>query len=234
MLRTLRLLAVLAPVALAGMADRASAAGCIYFSYLKGCTQANCTCPDGSYKWDREQFAIRCDDGVVDEDEDLGSCWATPALNTWNSYVSANWTASCGASWSGSLDLCASSPAPNECRLPDNSKLSCVGDPVDLATGSLEHTATDLDLAKGLAFRRHYASDTPASVATRLGKNWRHGFEWSLQFEIAQAAAGSDPLVETIIVRSGPTPTQRMARTASSGPADRSPARGSSPGPGSP
>jgi hypothetical protein len=61
-----------------------------------------------------------------------------------------------------------------------------VGDPIDLATGALKQTATDLDLGGGLRFTRHYSSGFEAAnraLETAMGAKWRHGLQWSLSRE---------------------------------------------------
>ncbi|CAG1004265.1 partial Protein RhsC, partial [Myxococcaceae bacterium] len=70
---------------------------------------------------------------------------------------------------------------------PSQSKGHCVGDPVDLTTGQLMQTITDLRVGPGLVFTRHYASHLERAGAARtrsgpMGFNWIHGFQWELEF----------------------------------------------------
>jgi len=59
-------------------------------------------------------------------------------------------------------------------------KSTKLGDPVDITTGSLAQTATDLDLSHGLRFERHYSSANAAQILT-MGRGWEHSLQWSLQ-----------------------------------------------------
>ena len=92
----------------------------------------------------------------------------------------------CENPWSGVFYSCDTLPEPNDCRDPRNGKDTLLGDPVDLATGELEQSAVDVDLGRGLAFRRHYASDR--SATTTMGKGWQHNLDWKLDYQ----AEGSD------------------------------------------
>jgi YD repeat-containing protein len=62
-----------------------------------------------------------------------------------------------------------------------------VGDPVDLSSGALELTPTDVDLGRGLRFTRHYAS--PRTLVGPMGRGWRHGLEWGLQRKTVSSLA---------------------------------------------
>ncbi|MCC6642210.1 MAG: RHS repeat protein, partial [Deltaproteobacteria bacterium] len=91
-------------------------------------------------------------------------------------------------------DECDPGPEPPGCRGPANNVGSCIGDPVDVTTGNLEQMATDLDLGRGLAFTRHYASDEGSTTPSPLGPHWRSSLDWRLVYD------APDTTVETALV----------------------------------
>ena len=102
----------------------------------------------------------------------------------------------CENPWSGVFIGCNLAPEPNSCQNPINNKANMIGDPVDLTTGALEQSATDIDLGHGLAFKRHFASNR--GVTTAMGKDWRHSLDWQLVYKIVDATGQYQ---EIVIVR---------------------------------
>ncbi|HME72608.1 MAG TPA: RHS repeat-associated core domain-containing protein [Myxococcota bacterium] len=73
----------------------------------------------------------------------------------------------------------------NGSSLPDTAAQdpSCqVGDPVNVATGLLSITPTDLNLGHGLRFARHFsAAAFQAGGSVPIGLGWEHSLQWNLQ-----------------------------------------------------
>ena len=82
------------------------------------------------------------------------------------------------------VTTCVSEELPNQCKGGQASGAAPqdpageVGDPVDLTSGILKLTPTDVDLGGGLRFARHYASSKTATGA--MGRGWLHSLEWGL------------------------------------------------------
>jgi hypothetical protein len=130
------------------------------------------------------QVAIRCSDGEVPVGlipaEQFKLCsggWEQPVncSNPPSPFEGQGAVAvTCGAK-------CDPKPAPSAlaCLDPNaaESPRAKVGDPVDLATGFVGYSATDVDLGRGLAFTRLYSSGLlnhhDQSVETAMGVGWR-------------------------------------------------------------
>lgn len=145
---------------------------------------------------------IRCKDGVANPGPvTMGGaggdmCCQTDEHDAWRSSLALGPCAPVAAVY----DECDPGPEPPDCRGPTNNAGSCIGDPVDVTTGNLEQMATDLDLGRGLAFTRHYASDEGSTIASPLGPHWRSGLDWRLVYDTPQQAGLPDPDVETALV----------------------------------
>jgi YD repeat-containing protein len=108
----------------------------------------------------------------------------------------------CENPWSDMYVDCDAGPEPKSPREPVNSCSNTAGDPVDLTTGTLEQSATDVDLGRGLAFTRHYASNRPGT--TPIGKGWKHELDWRLRYQLTTQT----PVAEVVVVdRPLATPT---------------------------
>ena len=139
---------------------------------------------------------VRCKDGVAKPGPvELGGaggdmCCQTDEHNAWSNALTPEQCAPVAAVY----DECDPGPEPPGCGGPTNNVGSCIGDPVDVTTGNLEQMATDLDLGRGLAFTRHYASDEGSTTASPLGPHWRSSLDWRLVYD------APDPTVETALV----------------------------------
>lgn len=74
-------------------------------------------------------------------------------------------------------------------RHPTRDSAKEAGDPVDLTTGALKLTVTDLDLGGGLRFTRHYSSAFDVqnlALETSMGAKWRHSLQWAVSREVGQ------------------------------------------------
>jgi RHS repeat-associated protein len=198
-----RRIAAVAAAILVAIAPHAAVAsiGCIYVYYPQSpqgpCGENGCGvgCAQGAYTYTYNYERYDCDTG-----EETASCvdggnghteWHNANLPN----APANRPAQCNNPWSAVFIDCAAAPEPKQCTLPINNGWSTVGDPVDLATGGLEQTPTDLDLGRGLAFRRHYASDQ--NTTTAMGKGWQHSLDWKLHYRLSRS---SDPFLELVMV----------------------------------
>jgi RHS repeat-associated protein len=80
------------------------------------------------------------------------------------------------------VNACHAKPEPEpEAGCSEQADLdpaACIGDPIDITTGHLEQSQTDLDLGHGLRFTRHYSSNK--TQLGPLGRAWEHGLQWSL------------------------------------------------------
>jgi RHS repeat-associated protein len=134
---------------------------------------ADCGSTNPSY--DYPQWAISCADGTHH------SCSETALI--WQMVNGSSWPLPQCSAWNGVLNLCDTKPEDENCE-PSNAACNHVADPVDLTTGALKQTVTDVDGGGGLVFKRHYASNAKLPVAPAvqaMGLRWKHSFEWSLQ-----------------------------------------------------
>jgi hypothetical protein len=158
----------------------------------------------GGPEWNNLEWrmvAVRCEDGVANPGAPPGGAGGNPCCQTsehsqWRNEFSGD---ACQP-FAAVYDECDPNPEPPTCWGPTNNLGSCIGDPVDVTTGNLEQSATDLDLGQGLAFSRHYSGDQEAIGSPPLGPSWRHSLDWRLVFSEAQQTGISDPDVQTALV----------------------------------
>lgn len=154
-----------------------------------------CWCAFGQYCHTPSWVRLDCATG-----EPTSSCSSTAENEAYADWVAANvpqGSELCDNAWSGVFIGCNKAPEPKTCDAnPVGHAINEIGDPVDLTTGALEQSATDIDLGHGLAFKRHYA--TSRGVTTAMGKDWRHSLDWQLVYKLVDA---SGYYQEIVIVR---------------------------------
>jgi hypothetical protein len=178
--------------------EASASIGCIWVYFpqppLGPCGENGCGvgCGEGDYTYLYNYKRYDCDTG---EDVDLAHLQCLDGGHGRTEWHNANLPianppAQCNNPWSAIFIDCGTPPEPKQCRVPLNDARSAVGDPIDLTTGGLEQTPTDLDLGRGLAFRRHYASDQDAT--TSMGVGWQHSLDWRLRYKRpSQSAPGA-------------------------------------------
>jgi hypothetical protein len=116
--------------------------------YIAGSIQSSVTpqCPGGF--WDDKVVRISCDDRIVDDPICEGT-FNEGILSAWLGQVEPHTAPEVCAPWVRVLNDC-DTPGPEECRDPARDGTGCAGDPVNLTSGALEQSATDLDLGRGL------------------------------------------------------------------------------------
>jgi YD repeat-containing protein len=188
MRRTLLLGSAFAFVCLSAV-DAEAAERCSIVVWSSPLSPPGCQCGvGGCVPYWGDFIKIGCETGGI------SSCTNNTELNRFFGEVSGNFCAPFGGIYNG----CEEAPTEDQCRNPENNKQNSIGDPVDVTTGALEQAATDLDLGRGLVFRRFYASNDPADVVGRMGKGWKHSLDWSLIYTVANA---SNPLAEGVLVK---------------------------------
>lgn len=144
-----------------------------------------------------------------------GARWSK--VQSWVTTWKPTGAAACENPVSAVYDDCYAPPNPDQCAVPTNNKLQGFGDPVDITTGGMERTDTDLDLGAGLDFTRHYSSESDPQYQNAMGKGWRHSLDWVLQYDEPQNAGTYNPSVEIAIVRRPLAPPVSFVRTTFTG-----------------
>jgi RHS repeat-associated protein len=187
---------------LAAIPAQAGPTGCIYiWRFLRmsypcptptGCGSP-CYCSFGEYCYTPSYQVLDCATG-----EPTSSCSSTAENEAYQAWRGANvpvGAEQCENPWSGVFIGCNQAPEPTSCQ-DTVKKVNDLGDPVDLTTGALEQSATDIELGHGLAFKRHFASNR--GVTTAMGKDWRHNLDWQLVYKVTVT---SGQYQEIVIVR---------------------------------
>jgi YD repeat-containing protein len=171
------------------------------------------TCPLPEYNVGRTITALDCETGAIKSGP--GVC---------NSLFPHQWMALTGFPVGTAEEGCHDSPpgpfyvntcSPEElpkcnqcpCNDATDSPAGLLGDPIDLTSGALKLTPTDVDLGGGLRFTRHYVSTRTATGP--MGRAWRHGLEWKLVRASAPVPFWTpphDPLEVFIVLRPLRTP----------------------------
>jgi YD repeat-containing protein len=116
-----------------------------------------------------------------------------PSVGHCSMFTGPQWVAVSGQSVDAPLGGCEPSPhgpiigiscdpedLPKQCPVGNatGAPSAYVGDPVDLTTGALKLTPTDVDLGGGLVWTRHYVSTS--TTTGPMGRGWLAGLGWSL------------------------------------------------------
>jgi RHS repeat-associated protein len=116
-----------------------------------------------------------------------------PSVGHCSMFTGPQWVAVAGESVDAPLGGCESSPhgpiigiscdpedLPKQCPVGNatGAPSAYVGDPVDLTSGALKLTPTDVDLGGGLVWTRHYVSTS--TTTGPMGRGWLAGLGWSL------------------------------------------------------
>jgi YD repeat-containing protein len=155
-------------------------------------------CPPETGDVGRTTTMLFCDTGLP------GSCMFTnPEWMAFGGYPVGNPPCESNAPPPVVAVTCMEEELPKQCDASSGnaptSPAGLLGDPVDLTSGALKLTPTDVDLGGGLAFKRHYVS-TRTAVGP-MGRGWRHGLEWSLQRTTVPTGIASVPPRTVLLVR---------------------------------
>jgi hypothetical protein len=188
--------------------------GCIYvYRPLKAnypCQDPNgCAsgCSQGQYQYSYPYTQVDCEGDVPPNCAGDSDEWVA-----WHNSGRPTGSAACDNPWSAIYVDCHQKPEPTECRDPSRHKSTKIGDPVDVTTGALQQTTTDLDLGRGLALTRDFSSDRTQISA--MGRAWRHSLDWQLHYRVLSA---SNPFQESVAVvrpRAASVAFQRLSATA--------------------
>jgi RHS repeat-associated protein len=138
-------------------------------------------CPPGQKRLSRYVVTTTCSGANV------------PSVGHCSMFTGPQWIAVAGSSVDAPLGTCESSPhgpiigiscdpeeLPKQCPAGNatGAPSAYVGDPVDLTSGALKLTPTDVDLGGGLVWARHYVSTS--TTTGPMGRGWLAGLGWSL------------------------------------------------------
>jgi YD repeat-containing protein len=145
-------------------------------------------CDSGTYRWQKTPKFFDCRTGAPGLGQGCtgGGCNALTAQE-WLAYSGVpvgQEPCTSGPPGPALVATCTQQEQPNQCKAGREDESAArdpqgeVGDPVDLTTGALKLTPTDVDLGGGLRFARHYAGTS--TTTGPMGRGWRHALEWRL------------------------------------------------------